>query len=72
LTDALERLELSPVAGFLWCLLRLLHIDGRSVSVLLFWRKSVSKPSFLRKDEVLDVIDPLPDLWLLVVEFMDS
>ena len=36
LSDAFDRLELSPVAGFRWCLLKLRHTDGRSESALLF------------------------------------
>jgi hypothetical protein len=60
---AIEMLTLSEL-GVLLCLLNVRHIDGRSVSVLLFCRKSVSNPNFRRSDDVFDVTDPDIDFWL--------
>jgi hypothetical protein len=68
-TEALDRLAESPVAGCLACLLRLRQTEGRvseSVlesileSFLLFWRISkLSKAHFFLMEDVFDVTEPV-------------
>lgn len=63
ITDPLDRLDVvrtSPVAVFRLVLLKVLHTEGRSLSLVLFCRSRVSA-NLLRKEDAFDATEPLAE-----------